>query len=64
MTRQQRRAAEARERKVKEMASVGVVDLWADCARVFGKQPPPAVAIFGRILDKLIATATAKGLSD
>jgi hypothetical protein len=50
--------------RISEKAAVGIADLWVDCEKMFGKRPPPAVAVFGRILDKLIATATANGLSN
>ncbi|WMT71343.1 hypothetical protein [Bradyrhizobium sp. Ash2021] len=49
--------------RIREMAAVGVADLWVDCETVFGNEPP-AAAIFGRILDKLTNTAAVKGLSE
>ncbi|SDJ47208.1 hypothetical protein SAMN05216338_105066 [Bradyrhizobium sp. Rc2d] len=49
--------------RIREMAAIGLADLWLECETAFGRQSPAAAAIFGRILDKLTNTAIAKGLS-
>ena len=48
--------------RIKETAAIYIADLWVACSTAFGSVPPPAVAIFGRALDRLITTALAHGL--
>lgn len=62
MTDMRKKADFATHQRIREMAASGITDLWVECERVYDPQPPLPAAIFGRILDKLIATATSRGI--